>query len=128
MRNELYTYEAQCISIIDGDTLLIKILLGFGITFTEKVRLYGINTPETYGVSKESNEYAKGMLAKSRLESLLFNEYPNFPKPLYIKTVKDKKDKYGRYLATIISINSDKTENNINEMLVKEGFAVPYMV
>lgn len=111
----LYTYKAKCISVIDGDTILADISLGFDVWVKQRIRLLGIDTPETYGVKKDSEEYAAGMLAKNRVIDLLLN------KEMLIVTEKDKTEKYGRYLATVYVDNL-----NVNETLIKEGLAKVY--
>jgi micrococcal nuclease len=109
----MYEYKAELIRVIDGDTLELNIDLGFGIKFKERVRLAGINTPEIFSVKKESDEYKKGMEAKIFVENMLRS------KDIVIQTEKDKKGKYGRYIATII-VGGDI---NLNERLVTENLA-----
>ena len=60
----MYNYNATVIKVVDGDTFDLDIDLGLGVHRHERVRLNGVNTPETYGVKKESQEYADGMAAK----------------------------------------------------------------
>ena len=120
----LYTYKAKCTRCVDGDTINLEIFLGFNVTVTERVRLLGIDTPETYGVKKGSEEYKAGMLAKEELERLILN------KDILIVTEKDKKGKYGRYLAKIYTeLDEDSPTFNdscVNDILIKEGFAKVY--
>lgn len=108
----MYEYKAKCLRILDGDTIEVLLYLGFGISFTEKVRLYGIDTPETFRRKKDSEEYKAGMVAKNRVKELIKG------KEITVKTIKDKKGKYGRYLA-IIYID----DVNLNELLLSEGLA-----
>ncbi len=54
----MYQYKAKIVRVIDGDTYEIDIDLGLSVWVRgERVRLYGVNTPEVYGVKRESNEY-----------------------------------------------------------------------
>lgn len=115
----MYEYKAEVIRVIDGDTLEMNIDLGFGVRFQEIVRLAGINTPEIFGVKKDSEEYKKGIEAKTYVENLLMAESLKTEPSIIIKTEKDKKGKYGRYIATII-VNGDI---NLNEKLVIERLA-----
>jgi len=112
---ELYNYKATCIRVIDGDTIIADVDLGFNTYRREKFRLLGIDTPETYGVKKNSEEYSAGKLATNYVTDLILN------KEITIQTAKDKQGKYGRYLATIFIDGI-----NLNEELVKQGLAKRY--
>ena len=112
---ELYCYQATCIRVIDGDTVDLSIDIGFNIHMEHRFRLSGIDTPEIFGVSKESEEYQRGIASKQRLESLVMGQV------LEIKTEKDRADKYGRYLATILVDGVD-----ICQTLIAEGLASQY--
>lgn len=109
---ELYCYKATCLRVVDGDTLDLSIDLGLSTFRKERVRLLNINTSEIYGVKKDSEEYQKGMESKARVEELVMG------KDLLIKTYKDKKGKYGRYLCEVYI-----DDVNVGELLVKEGHA-----
>ena len=103
-----YEYEATVVKIIDGDTVDLAVDLGFHITLTDRFRLYGINTPETN--TKE------GKIAKAVVERL--SPVGSIVK---IKTHKDKRGKYGRWLATIIH-----NRVNVNKYLLRYGYATEY--
>lgn len=103
----MYEYKAKVVKVYDGDTITALIDLGFGVTFKEKIRLYGINTPEIRG-----KERPDGLISRDRLRDRILD------KDVIIKTFKDKKGKYGRYIAEIYL-----EEENINEWLVSEGLA-----
>ena len=53
----MYKYKATVGRVVDGDTVDVVIDLGFKITTNQRIRLEGINTPETYSVKKDSEEY-----------------------------------------------------------------------
>jgi len=108
-----WKYKAIVAHVVDGDTLDLNVDLGFGVSKFDRFRLFGINAPETYGVKHESAEYADGMKAKKWLIDKI--EGAN----VTVETFKDKQGKYGRYLCVVYL-----GEENINEMLVKEGLAV----
>ena len=113
----MYHYKAELVRIVDGGTLDLSIDLGMGIYHRARVRLAGINTPETYGVKRDSEEYAAGMRATKHVEKS-FALADSFT----IKTQKDKKGKYGRYIAEIwLSMNGK--EWSLNESLVEQGYA-----
>ena len=104
----MYEYKATVTKVKDGDTLVLDIDLGFSIIYKNQViRLARINTPETSTI--------EGMSVKDIVTKLLLN------KEVTIKTTKDKKDKYGRYL---VEINLE--EVNINDYLLANNYAVKY--
>ena len=106
---EIYTYKAFVTSVYDGDTITCDIDCGFGVVLKkQKIRLYGLNAPEVRGESKEL-----GIITRDKLRERILN------KDIYLKTIKDKKGKYGRYIATIYI----ETEN-INDWLVENNLAV----
>ena len=104
-----YIYKAHVTSVYDGDTITCNINCGFGIILSnQKIRLYGINTPEVRGDTKK-----KGIEVRDKLREKILN------KDILIKTIKDKKGKYGRWLG-IIYYN----QLNINDWLVKNNYAI----
>lgn len=121
----MYKYRATITEVYDGDTVTAEIDLGFNIKFTEKLRLYGINAPELRGETKSDGEKSRDYLRAMILG-----------KVVEIETIKDKKEKYGRYLAKIWL--SETTEENkfvsntqkifINESMVFKGFAKEYLL
>ena len=114
----MYTYKAKLIRIVDGDTIDAEIDLGFDTIVRKRIRLFGINTPETK--TKDMNEKAKGLAAKQRLTELLNGEF-------VVETILNKRGKYGRVLGVVYNQVEDKTRLNINEALVDEGHAVKYL-
>lgn len=88
----MYTYNAKVIRIVDGDTVEAEIDLGFSIKITEKVRIENLNTPEIFK-PKDPVEKRDGLIAKEKTRQILEN------KKVTIRT--QKRDKYGRVLATI---------------------------
>lgn len=112
----MYTYKAKLIRIIDGDTIDAEIDLGFDTIVRKRIRLYGINTPETR--TKNLQEKEQGFAAKQRLTELLSREF-------VVETILNKRGKYGRVLGIVYTLN-DNGKQNVNDMLVEEGFAVRY--
>ena len=111
----MYTYRAKVERVVDGDTIDLVIDLGFKITTHQRIRLAGINTPETYNVKKNSLEYKKGMAAKKFvIERIVSNDYE-----VMLQTDKDI-GKYGRYIGTIWL---DDNEKSLNDELVEIGHA-----
>jgi len=104
----LYTYRAHITAVYDGDTVTADIDLGLGIWKSkEKLRLIRINAPEMRGDEKEQGTISRDWLREKILG-----------KDVMVRTVYDKKGKYGRYLAEIWYDNK-----NINDLLVTKGLA-----
>lgn len=107
----MYEYRALVRKVYDGDTITVDIDLGFDMILrNQKIRLLGINTPEVRGKEREA-----GLKSRDALRELIGSKW------IMIKTQKDKKGKYGRWLGTIYL-----AEENVNEWLIKEGFAEEY--
>jgi len=113
----MYEYRAEVLRVVDGDTVDMLIDCGFSTFRKERVRLYGIDAPESRTRDKE--EKKKGLAAKARLQELI----KNTKKKIIIKTELDKKGKYGRILGVLWDENKRK---NFNTLLVAEGHAVKY--
>ena len=108
----MYKYKARLIKVVDGDTVDLMVDCGFNIHIKERFRLSGINAPEIRIRNKE--EKKKGLEAKEFLMTLLhpYNK-------ITIHTEKDKKGKYGRYLAELW-VNGQC----VNKLMVGTGHAV----
>jgi micrococcal nuclease len=118
--DSLYYYKAEIVSVYDGDTVTVNIDCGFNLVMrNEKVRLYGIDAPEVRGKTRE-----EGLKSRDALRELLLTN--KFAHKIMIKTYKDKKGKYGRYLANIILFTNDEDETiiNVNNWMVSNGFAI----
>ena len=91
IKESLFIYKAYVTDVYDGDTITCIIDCGFNIGIQKtKIRLYGINTPELRGEDRELGLYVRDELRKKILN-----------KHILLKTIKDKKGKYGRYLGKI---------------------------
>jgi len=117
LQNKLYWYKALCERVVDGDTINFLFFVGMNVCVKERVRLYGIDTPEIYGVKKESEEYALGYKSSARVKELIDG------KTVWVNTKKDKKGKYGRYLALVYFEDENGELQSLTELLVKEGLA-----
>ena len=116
MDDQLYNYKAKITDVYDGDSVTIDIDLGFkSWLLGQKLRLFGIDTPEIRG-----DERPEGLIAKDRLEELVLG------KEVIITSYKDRTGKYGRWLATIYLKEEDGTWTNINQLLVDEGLVEIY--
>ena len=106
---DLYHYYGNVVKVYDGDTITVDIDLGFHIWMkSEKVRLYRINAPEIRGKQRP-----EGLKSRDWLREKILN------KRVLLVTYKDKKGKYGRWLADIYL-----DDICLNDQLVKEGLAV----
>lgn len=114
----MYTYKAKLIRIIDGDTIDAEIDLGFDTIVRKRIRLYGIDCPETR--TKDLQEKESGFAAKQRLTEVLSREF-------IVETILNKRGKYGRVLGIIYAIDENGEKTNINNLLVEEGHAVKYL-
>ena len=117
----MYEYKIKTIDhIVDGDTFDCSIDLGFNITHKIRVRMYGINTPESR--TRDLEEKARGLASKKRLTELL---YENDTRNLLLAT--KEKGKYGRYLGIVYRTNDECIPKvDINQQLINEGYAVAY--
>ena len=112
----MYTYFVKSIDrVVDGDTVDISTDLGFDLTKKERVRLAGIDTPETR--TKDTKEKELGYEAKEFLEIHLMKA-----SKLTVKTEKD--GKYGRMLGWLYKTEED--EVSINELMRDKGYAWAY--
>jgi len=132
----MYQYRAIIQKVVDGDTIEINIDLGLSTWIhNEKLRLYGIDTPEVYGVKKGSAEWERGNLASEFVKKYLVEK-----SDVIIETIKDKREKYGRYLAMVYikidqgilagltGIRSIGDFYCLNDILVAKGLAKKYML
>ena len=115
----MYTYYVRKVeSVVDGDTIDVLIDLGFDILFASRVRLAGIDTPESR--TKDLREKALGLESKEYLKKALKDA-----KSVVIKTEKmDSSEKYGRILGWIY-INDDTV--SLNDMMINDGYAWGYL-
>ena len=116
-KKTMYEYRSSLIKIIDGDTIDVDLDLGFSVVLKkQRVRLAGINTPESRTRDREQKKY--GLAAKARLKELLAED-----SPLVIKISIDKKarGKYGRILGWLFC-----KEQNINKEMISRGYAWEY--
>jgi micrococcal nuclease len=115
----MYEYHVKKVTkIVDGDTIDVEIDLGFDISFSSRVRLAGIDTPESR--TKDLAEKTLGLEVKDKLKHLIDNA-----KSIVIKTEKmDSSEKYGRILGWLYL---DGAETSVNEALIASGYAWAYM-
>jgi len=115
----MYEYRVKkVLKVVDGDTIDVDIDLGFDISFTSRVRLAGIDTPESRTTDKQ--EKVLGLEVKDRLKHLI-----STANTVVIRTEKpDSSEKYGRILGWLFL---DGAEKSVNEALIADGYAWGYM-
>ena len=111
IKKETYIRNAKVERVIDGDTLVLNVDLGCSVIVNMTTRLNGINAPE-----KNTPE---GITTKKWLEDKL-----PVNSSVVVQTVKDKKEKYGRYLAVIYK---DKETISVNDEMINTNLAVSYL-
>ena len=115
----MYEYYVRKVeAVVDGDTIDVLIDLGFDILFESRVRLAGIDTPESR--TKDLAEKALGLEAKEYLKKSLKDA-----KSVVIKTEKmDSSEKYGRILGWVYV---DGNTVSLNDMMINDGYAWGYL-
>lgn len=114
----MYEYRTKVVRVVDGDTVDVDIDLGFGVWLRKsRIRLLGVDTPESRTRDKEEKKY--GLAAKAFLKKSLGTN------PI-LKTTKDGKGKFGRILGEFLVEHPEATIN-INELLIDTHHAVRYM-
>jgi micrococcal nuclease len=115
----MYEYRVKKITnVVDGDTIDVDIDLGFDVSFSQRVRLAGIDTPE----SRTSDKFEKtlGLEAKEYLKKKLKDA-----KDVVIKTEKpDSSEKYGRILGWLY-VDGDTI--SVNDHMIEDGYAWGYL-
>ena len=111
----MYEYKCTVDRIVDGDTIDVILDLGFDIRFKSRVRLYGIDTPESR--TRDLDEKARGKMAAAFVQSSVEEG-----KLIQIRTkLKDSRGKYGRVLGELIVDGI-----NINQLMIDKHYCVAY--
>ena len=111
----MYEYKCEVTRVVDGDTCDCILDLGFSILHKCRVRLYGIDTPESR--TRDLDEKARGKLASKFLKESI-----DGGKEIVLRSeLKDSKGKYGRVLGSIIVDGLD-----VNKAMVAQNLAVKY--
>jgi micrococcal nuclease len=115
----MYEYFVKNVtSVVDGDTIDVVVDLGFDIMFASRVRLAGIDTPESRTTDKA--EKILGLESKEYLKKQLKDA-----KSVVIKTEKmNSSEKYGRILGWIY-VNGDTV--SLNDKMINDGYAWGYL-
>jgi micrococcal nuclease len=115
----MFEYNCKIVKIVDGDTVDVDIDLGFGVWLrNERVRLYGIDTPESR--TRDKVEKVFGKYAAAYLKAHLGKES-------VLRTKKDGKGKFGRILGEFIVYDKGwDAYRSVNEMMIENHIAVAY--
>ena len=117
----MYEYRCKVTRVVDGDTVDVDIDLGFGVWLhKERVRLHGIDTPESRTRDLEEKKY--GLIAKQKIK-----DFMPVGSMQTLVTTKDKAGKFGRILGKFLIY--DKTTDSqmtINDWMIREHHAVAY--
>jgi micrococcal nuclease len=122
----MYEYRTRVVGVVDGDTLDAEIDLGLDVRHRIRLRIEGVDSPElSTPEGRAAQAYVRGWLENhGGLENLVV-----------VRTIKDRREKYGRYLARVYGWSSSTPREErvrgmadrcLNEMLVAEGHATPY--
>lgn len=110
----MYDYRAHVTRVIDGDTIICDVDLGFNVSVKQTFRFYDIDTPEIR--TRNLDEKRHGYDAKQFVESKITD------KDIIIKTEKDDRGSFGRYLAKIFYYDDLGTKQDLIEQLKEFGF------
>ena len=111
----MFEYNATVTKVVDGDTIDAMVDLGFGTWKKVRIRMHGINAPESR--TRDLEEKKKGLAAKARLIEMLEENKNEFI------LVSHGVGKFGRCLGEIFL---NKKENSINKQLIWEGHGTEY--
>ena len=116
----MYEYKAIVRRVVDGDTMDVTLDLGFDILYNNRIRLVGIDTPESR--TRDLEEKERGLAAKERVKELC-----PVGSTVTIKTTKEGRGKFGRILGEILVPGDHPNQSiSVNKTLVIEGHAVEY--
>ena len=116
----MFEYRCKLVKVVDGDTVDIDIDLGFGVWLNDqRVRLYGVDTPESRTRDPEEKKY--GLAAKKFLTNMLDDEGG-----IILKTHKDKTGKFGRILGELWR-TTNYADQSINNYMIDKHHAVMYL-
>ena len=117
----MYEYRATLLKIVDGDTVDVDIDLGFGVVLSnQRIRLYGIDTPESR--TRDLEEKKCGKLAAKYIE-----DHIKVSASFTLRSRLDGKGKYGRILGELICyVPEFDREMSLNDAMITKKLAVKY--
>ena len=125
MDKDPYIYRIKSVyKVVDGDTIDASIDLGFDISLTKRIRLAGVDTPESR--TTDANEKKLGLEVKEWLKKKLEGQ-----DDIIVKTeLPDSTEKYGRILGHLFigdkDVSAVNKKKSVNQMMIDEGYAWEY--
>jgi len=114
----MWDYRARCLNVIDGDTIDVKVDVGFRMRRTIRLRLLGVDTHETYGTDEESEEYQRGKREAEFVRDWMpgvdgetTGSEASESWPIIVRT--EKKGAFGRYLAEVERVSDGAVLNDV---------------
>ncbi len=112
MTPDLWTYRASLVRVVDGDTVIMRLDMGFRVSCEQSLRLVGVNAPELFS---GTNRVA-GALAKADCEKWLWeHQHQDVQWPYIVRTEKDRTT-FGRYLGYVYDLNG----KSLNDYLIAQ--------
>ena len=106
----MYEYKCEVTRVVDGDTIDVILDLGFNVLHKARVRLFGIDTPESR--TRDKDEKVRGKMAAKFLQNAIDSG------DVVIRTeLKDSRGKFGRVLGTVV----------VNEVDINQAMCNPYL-
>ena len=122
----MYEYKCTIVKVIDGDTVDVDIDLGFNVVLEkQRVRLYGIDTPESRTRDLEEKKY--GLMAKDFVKKYMPVHSIQTLATNVDKSGEDERGKFGRILGTFFVEDEENYTVSLNEMMISHHHAVKYM-
>lgn len=122
-----YNYRIKAVErVVDGDTIDVAIDLGFDVCTSQRVRLLGIDTPESRTSDKEEKKF--GLLSKKKLKEWCLKAVASDKDDIEMEIrcpEADSRGKFGRVLAEVW-VREDGVWTNVNKWMCDNGYAVPY--
>ena len=113
--------------VVDGDTIYVTLDHGFDVCTRQRVRLLGIDTPESRTSDKEEKKF--GLLSKKKLKEWCLKAVESEKDDIEIELrcpERDSRGKFGRILAEVW-VSEDGQWTNVNKWMCENGYAVPYV-
>jgi micrococcal nuclease len=123
-----FVYRIKALErVVDGDTIDVAIDLGFDVCTSQRVRLLGIDTPESRTSDKEEKRF--GLLSKKKLKEWCLKAVASDDDDIEMEIrcpESDSRGKFGRVLAEVW-VREHDAWTNVNKWMCENGYAVPYM-
>jgi endonuclease YncB( thermonuclease family) len=121
--SDLWVVPARVVTVVDGDTIDAVGDLGFFVSKEFRMRLLGVDTSETYGVEKGSEEYAEGIEHKQFAADWLDASDADREYPFELIVTKEK-GAYGRWIGDVRRLSDD--HSLVADLIDEFGTAVKY--